>query len=201
MLWVGWYGFNAGSALSAGQSAGNAMLVTHLSASTGALTWMAIEWIRFGRPGLIGTVTGLIAGLATITPAAGSVGPLGAVIVGFSASVICFYAVNVIRSILKIDDSLDVFAVHGVGGILGTLVLPLLATVGPLAPGLGDASTAQQAWVQAQGVVTVVLWSVGATYWITKLTGLLVNIRARPEAEIEGLDMHVHGERAWHGLG
>ena len=200
MLWVGWYGFNAGSALGAGQSAGSAMLVTHLSASAGALTWMAIEWIRFGRPGLIGTVTGLIAGLATITPAAGSVGPLGAVIIGISASLICFYAVNMIRSVLKIDDSLDVFAVHGVGGILGTLVLPLLATVGPLAPGLGDASAAQQAWVQIQGVVTVVLWSVGVTYGITKLAGLLVNLRARPEAEIEGLDMHVHGERAWHGL-
>ena len=201
MLWIGWYGFNAGSALGAGQSAGAAMLVTHLSASAGALTWMAIEWIRFGRPGLVGTVTGLIAGLATITPAAGSVGPLGAVIIGVLASVVCFNAVSVIRTMLKIDDSLDVFAVHGVGGILGTLILPLLATVGPLAPGLGDASIAQQSWVQIQGVVTVIVWSVGCTYGIARLAGLLVSLRAKPEAEIEGLDMHVHGERGWHGLG
>ncbi len=200
MLWVGWYGFNAGSALGAGQSAGNAMLVTHLSASAAALTWMAIEWIRFGRPGLVGTVTGLIAGLATITPAAGSVGPLGAVIIGVLASGVCFYAVTLIRNMLKIDDSLDVFAVHGVGGILGTLVLPLLASLGPLAPGLGDVSIAQQSWVQVQGVVTVVAWSVGMTFVIIKAASFVVSLRAKPEAEVEGLDMHVHGERAWHGI-
>jgi Amt family ammonium transporter len=201
MLWVGWYGFNAGSALGAGQSAGNAMLVTHLSASAAALTWMAIEWIRFGRPGLVGTVTGLIAGLATITPAAGSVGPMGAVIIGVLASVVCFYAVTLIRMMLKIDDSLDVFAVHGVGGILGVLILPFLATLGPLAPGLGDAQIAQQAWVQVQGVLAVVAWSVVVTFAIAKATALLVSARAKPEAETEGLDMQVHGERAWHGIG
>ena len=200
MLWVGWYGFNAGSALGAGQSAGNAMLVTHLSASAAALTWMGIEWVRFGRPGLVGTVTGLIAGLATITPAAGSVGPLGAVVIGVLASFVCFYAVTLIRNTLKIDDSLDVFAVHGVGGILGTLVLPLLASLGPLAPGLGDTSIAQQAWVQVQGVVTVVAWSVGMTFLIIKAASFIVSLRAKPEAEVEGLDMHVHGERAWHGI-
>ncbi len=201
MLWVGWYGFNAGSALGAGQSAGNAMLVTHLSASAAALTWMAIEWVKFGRPGLVGTVTGLIAGLATITPAAGSVGPVGAVIIGVLASTICFYAVSIIRTTLKIDDSLDVFAVHGVGGILGTMILPVLATFGPLAPGLGDATVAQQAWVQLQGVFAVVAWSVIVTFAIAKATAFLVSARAKPEAEVEGLDMHVHGERAWHGLG
>ena len=201
LLWVGWYGFNAGSALGAGQSAGNAMLVTHLSASAAALTWMAIEWIKFGRPGLIGAVTGLIAGLATITPAAGSVGPLGAVIIGVLASVVCFYAVTLIRNKLKIDDSLDVFAVHGVGGILGTLILPVLASLGPLAPGLGDVSIAQQSWVQLQGVVVVVAWSVAVTYIIIKAASFTMKLRAKPEAEIEGLDMHVHGERAWHGIG
>jgi Amt family ammonium transporter len=201
LLWVGWYGFNAGSALGAGQSAGNAMLVTHLSASAAALTWMAIEWIKFGRPGLVGAVTGLIAGLATITPAAGSVGPLGAVIIGVLASVVCFYAVTLIRNKLKIDDSLDVFAVHGVGGILGTLILPVLASLGPLAPGLGDVSIAQQSWVQLQGVVVVVAWSVAVTYIIIKAASFTMKLRAKPEAEIEGLDMHVHGERAWHGIG
>jgi Amt family ammonium transporter len=198
LLWVGWYGFNAGSALSAGQSAGNAMLVTHLSASTAALVWMAIEWIKFGRPGLVGTVTGLVAGLATITPAAGSVGPLGAVIIGAVAAIVCYYAVNLIRTTLKIDDSLDVFAVHGVGGVLGTLIIPVLATAGPLAPGLGEVTMAQQAWVQAQGVIAVLAWSSGVTLVIVKVMELFMRVRAKPEAETEGLDLHAHGERAYH---
>ncbi len=198
MLWVGWYGFNAGSAVSAGQAAGNAMLVTHLSASTAALVWMAIEWVKFGRPGLVGTVTGLVAGLATITPAAGSVGPVGAVIIGAVASLVCYYAVGLVRSTLKIDDSLDVFAVHGVGGVLGTLIIPFLATVGPLAPGLGEVPMAHQAWVQLQGVAAVLAWSVGVTLVLVKATGLIVRIRVKPEAESEGLDMHAHGERAYH---
>jgi Amt family ammonium transporter len=198
MLWVGWYGFNAGSALSAGQGAGNAMLVTHISASTAALVWMGIEWIKFGRPGLVGTVTGLVAGLATITPAAGSVGPVGALIIGATASIVCFYAVSLIRSKLKIDDSLDVCAVHGVGGVLGTLLIPVLATVGPLAPGLGEVSMDKQAWVQLQGVLAVVAWSVGVTLVLVKITELVVRIRVKPEAETEGLDMHAHGERAYH---
>jgi ammonium transporter, Amt family len=198
LLWVGWYGFNAGSALSAGQSAGNAMLVTHLSASTAALVWMAIEWIKFGRPGLVGTVTGLVAGLATITPAAGSVGPLGAVIIGAAAAIICYYAVTLIRTMLKIDDSLDVFAVHGVGGVLGTLIIPLLATAGPLSPGLGEVTMGQQAWVQAQGVIAVLAWSSGVTLVIVKVMELFMRLRVKPEAETEGLDMHAHGERAYH---
>jgi Amt family ammonium transporter len=198
MLWVGWYGFNAGSALSAGQGAGNAMLVTHLSASTAALVWMAIEWIKFKRPGLVGTVTGLVAGLATITPAAGSVGPLGAVIIGALAAIICYYAVSLIRTRLGIDDSLDVFAVHGVGGVLGTLIIPVLATAGPLAPGLGEASMGQQAWVQLQGVLAVLAWSIGGTFVIVKVMGFVTPLRVKPEAEIEGLDMAAHGERAYH---
>jgi Amt family ammonium transporter len=198
MLWVGWYGFNAGSALSAGHGAGNAMLVTHLSASTAALVWMAIEWIKFGRPGLVGTVTGIIAGLATITPAAGSVGPLGAVIIGAVAAIVCYFAVSLIRTTLKIDDSLDVFAVHGVGGVLGTLIIPVLATVGPLAPGLGEVTMPEQAWVQVQGVLAVVAWSAGVTLVLVKLMGLVMNLRVKPEAETEGLDVTVHGERGYH---
>jgi Amt family ammonium transporter len=174
------------------------MLVTHLSASTAAIVWMAIEWIKFGRPGLVGTVTGLVAGLATITPAAGSVGPVGAVIIGATAAVVCFYAVTLIRNRLQVDDSLDVFAVHGVGGVLGTLMLPFLATVGALAPGLGEVSMAQQAWVQLQGVGAVVAWSVGMTLVIVKVMGLFTPIRVKSEHEIEGLDMSAHGERAYH---
>ncbi len=200
LLWVGWYGFNAGSALSAGHNAGNAMLVTHISASAAALTWMLIEWIRFGRPGLVGTVTGLVAGLATITPAAGSVGPAGALVIGVTASIVCFYAVALMRNRLKVDDSLDVFAVHGVGGILGAMILPILATTGPLAPGLGETSMAQQLWVQLQGVVVVVAWSVGATLAIVKVTSLAFDLRVKHEAEVEGLDMHIHGERGYHGM-
>ncbi len=198
LLWVGWYGFNAGSALSAGQGAGSAMLVTHLSASTAALVWMAIEWIKFKRPGLVGTVTGLIAGLATITPAAGSVGPIGAIIIGAVAAIICYYAVGFIRTRLHIDDSLDVFAVHGVGGVLGTLIIPVLAAVGPLAPGLGDVSMGQQAWVQVQGVLSVVAYTAIMTFVLVKLVGFVTPLRVKSEAEIEGLDMAAHGERAYH---
>jgi Amt family ammonium transporter len=198
LLWVGWYGFNAGSALSAGQAAGNAMLDTHLSASTAALVWMAIEWMKFKRPGLVGTVTGMVAGLATITPAAGSVGPIGAIIIGAVAAIVCYYAVTLIRIRLNIDDSLDVFAVHGVGGVLGTLILPVLATVGPLAPGLGEATMGQQIWVQAQGVIAVIVWSVVMTFVIVKAMGFVTKLRVKPEAEIEGLDMAAHGERAYH---
>lgn len=198
LLWVGWYGFNAGSALAANASAGSAMLVTHLSASTAALVWMGIEWVKFGRPGLIGTVTGLVAGLATITPAAGSVGPAGGVIIGALASVICFYAVSTIRGRFKIDDSLDVFAVHGVGGILGTLVLPVLATVGPLAPGLGEVSMGAQAGVQLLGVVATLAWSVGISAALFYGLRTVMRIRVRHEDEVEGLDMSTHGERAYH---
>jgi Amt family ammonium transporter len=198
LLWVGWYGFNAGSAVAANAAAGNAMLVTHLSASTATLVWMAIEWIKFGRPGLVGAVTGMIAGLATITPAAGSVGPVGGVIIGAAAAIICYYAVTLIRSRLKIDDSLDVFAVHGVGGMLGTLIIPLVATAGQMAPGLGEVSEAQQAWVQLLGVLAVVGWSAGVTLVLVKVMGLVMKLRVKPESETEGLDFTVHGERGYH---
>jgi Amt family ammonium transporter len=198
LLWVGWYGFNAGSALAANASAGSAMLATHLSASTAALVWMGIEWAKFGRPGLVGTVTGLVAGLATITPAAGSVGPAGAIVIGALASFVCFSAVTLIRGRLKIDDSLDVFAVHGVGGILGTLLIPFLATFGPLSPGLGGASIGGQFRVQLQGVVATTAWSVGLSAALFYGLKAVVRMRVKPEAEIEGLDMAAHGERAYH---
>ena len=136
MLWVGWFGFNGGSQLAADGGAGMAILVTHLSASTAAVVWMLIEWVRFGRPSLVGFATGVIAGLATITPASGFVGPTGALIIGAAAGAICFYAVGVVKNALKIDDSLDVFAVHGVGGILGTLLLAVLMSPVFRRPGL-----------------------------------------------------------------
>jgi Amt family ammonium transporter len=198
LLWVGWYGFNAGSALAANASAGSAMLATHLSASTAALVWMGIEWAKFGRPGLVGTVTGLVAGLATITPAAGSVGPAGAIVIGAAASVVCFTAVTLIRGRLKIDDSLDVFAVHGVGGILGTLLVAVLATKAlggaGYAEGMGMGS---QLGVQALGVVATVIWSALATVAIVLAVRPVFGLRAT-DIEIEdGLDLTQHGERAF----
>jgi Amt family ammonium transporter len=199
LLWVGWYGFNAGSAVAANSAAGSAMLVTHLSASTAALVWMAIEWVKFGRPGLVGAVTGLVAGLATITPAAGSVGPVGALVIGALSAIVCFFAVTVVRNKLRVDDSLDVFAVHGVGGVLGTLILPFLATLGPLAPGLSEGVDAGgQFVVQLQGVLASVAWSgvvTGGLFYGLKYT---MKVRVKSDAEIEGLDVAIHGERGYH---
>ena len=123
MLWVGWFGFNAGSALTSGGGAGMAMAVTHISAAAGSLAWVACEWFRSGKPTVLGIVTGMVAGLGTITPASGFVGPLGGLIIGISAGVVCYFATQAIKGILKIDDSLDVFPVHGVGGMLGIIML------------------------------------------------------------------------------
>lgn len=198
MLWVGWFGFNAGSALGANSGAGQAMLVTHISAATASLVWMAIEWIKYGKPTLVGIATGTIAGLATITPAAGSVGPMGAIIIGAVAAMICYLAVVLIRSRLKIDDSLDVFAVHGVGGITGILLIPFLAALGPMAPGLGEGVTvASQFSVQAIGVISVVAWSVVASVVILFIVKLITPLRVGEEDEIAGLDTATHGESAY----
>ena len=197
MLWVGWFGFNAGSAVGANAGAGQAMLVTHLSAATASLVWMAVEWIKFGKPTLVGTATGTIAGLATITPAAGSVGPLAAIIVGTLAALACYYAVTLIRTKLKIDDSLDVFAVHGVGGILGTLLIPFLAGVGPMAPGLGETSIGDQFTVQLTGVMAVCAWSAIASVIILFLVKLITPLRVSADDEETGLDTATHGESAY----
>ena len=197
MLWVGWFGFNAGSAVGANAGAGQAMLVTHLSAATASLVWMAVEWIKFGKPTLVGTATGTIAGLATITPAAGSVGPLAAIIIGTLAALACYYAVTLIRTKLKIDDSLDVFAVHGVGGILGTLLIPFLAGVGPMAPGLGETSIGDQFTVQLTGVMAVCAWSAIASVIILFIVKLITPLRVSADDEEIGLDTATHGESAY----
>jgi Amt family ammonium transporter len=197
MLWVGWFGFNAGSALEAGSGAGQAMLVTHLSAATASLVWMAIEWIKYKRPTLVGTATGTIAGLATITPAAGSVGPAAAIIIGALAALLCYGAVVLIRSKLKIDDSLDVFAVHGVGGILGTLLIPFLAGFGAMAPGLGETTVAAQFQVQLTGVIAVCAWSAIASTAILLAIRLVIPLRVSPDDEEAGLDTSTHGESAY----
>jgi len=197
MLWVGWFGFNAGSALAANESAGMAMLVTHISAATATITWMFIDWIKNGKPGLVGMITGMIAGLATITPASGFVGPMGAIILGILAGSICYYCVGFVKFKLQIDDSLDVFAVHGVGGILGTLLAGILAT--DFFGGLGlEKSAAEQTMIQAIGILSVALLSFVGTVIIVKIIKLTTGLRVPEDEEIgEGLDFGSHGESSY----
>ena len=198
MLWVGWFGFNAGSALASDGAAGMAMTVTHISAAVASLTWMALEWWQHGKPILIGTVTGTIAGLATITPASGYVGPMGGLIIGISAGVVCYFAVSLIKSKLEIDDSLDVFAVHGVGGMLGILMISFLALEAFQGLGLAtDFTVAKHFGVQMAGVVSVAIWSGLATYILIKITQAIVGLRATDEQLVEGMDIVEHGERGY----
>ena len=198
MLWVGWFGFNAGSALAADGSAGMAMTVTHISAATATLTWMIIEQVKFGKPSLIGAVTGTIAGLATITPAAGFVGPVGALIYGVLAGFVCFYAVQLFKMKLGIDDSLDVFAVHGVGGIMGTLLIAAFALPSLGGFGLAQGITAMaQFKVQAIGVASVIVWSVVASWLILLVIRAVFGLRVNEEEEYEGLDVISHGEHGY----
>ncbi len=198
MLWVGWFGFNAGSALAANGDAGMAMTVTHISAATASLVWMSIEWVRFGKPSLVGIVTGMVAGLATITPASGFVGPLGALAIGVASGIICFYCVSVVKKALNIDDSLDVFAVHGVGGMLGTMMTGVFVSAGLGGAGFADKVTmGGQVAVQATGVIATFVWSAVVTFIIVKVTQAVVGLRAGDEQITDGLDMSTHGERGY----
>lgn len=202
MLWVGWFGFNAGSALAADSSAVMAMLVTHLSAAAGSLAWMTMEWVRHGKPSVLGIVTGMVAGLGTITPASGSVGPAAAVLIGLSAGVVCYFATNYLKQVLKVDDSLDVFPVHGVGGILGTLLAGVFcSTQLGIFSGNGFSDGIQsiggQFMVQATGVVSVLLYTVVATYLILKLVDAVIGLRVEDEHETQGLDLVLHDERGY----
>jgi len=197
LLWVGWYGFNGGSALAADGSAAMAILVTHLSAATAGLVWVVIESARFGKPSLVGLATGLIAGLASITPASGFVGPVGGFIIGLIGGVICYQAVHWLKVNLKLDDTLDVFAVHGVGGILGTL---LTAVFGAAAFGGGglDVGIGAQFVVQLTGAVVVVAWTALVSWLIIAAVKRFVGLRVDEAAEYEGLDYASHGERGYH---
>lgn len=201
MLWVGWFGFNAGSALAANGDAGMAMLVTHLSAATGALTWSLVEWVKYGKPSILGAVTGMVAGLGTITPASGFVGPAGAVVIGFSAGIICFYATNTLKLVLKIDDSLDVFPVHGVGGILGTLAAGIFASsqLGIFSgQGLAEGVTiGAQLKVQAIGILATGAYTAVVSYVLLKILDLIVGLRVDEEQETEGLDLVGHNETGY----
>jgi Amt family ammonium transporter len=199
MLWIGWFGFNGGSALAAGNGAGMALLVTHIAAATAALVWMFIEWVRFGRPSLVGIVTGMVAGLATVTPASGFIGVPGGLILGLAGGAACYIAVDVLRVRMKIDDSLDVFAVHGVGGILGSLLVAWLAL--PAFGGLGladDVSATNQFGVQLLSVAITIGWTVIASYVILRVISLVIGLRVNQQDEIEGLDLSQHGERGYH---
>ena len=203
MLWVGWFGFNAGSALAAGTSASMAMTVTHISAATAALTWAVIEWMRFGKPTLVGIATGTIAGLATITPASGYVGPFGGFVLGLVSGALCFAAVGFIKTKFKIDDALDVMAVHGVGGATGTFLVAFLCL--PALGGLGlpvtveglEISLGDTVRTQLTGVVATLVWSGVATFVLVKITQALVGLRVDADTETEGLDLIAHGERGY----
>jgi len=196
MLWVGWFGFNGGSALAAGGSAGMAMLVTHLSAAAGSLAWIACEWIKHGKPSVLGIVTGMVAGLGTITPASGFVGPAAGVVIGASAGVVCYFATQYVKRGLRIDDSLDVFPVHGVGGILGTLLTAVFASSALGGRGL-QTSMLDQLLTQFIGVVATIAWCAVVTALILTVVEKLVGLRVSTEEETEGLDLTQHDERGY----
>lgn len=196
MLWVGWFGFNAGSALSAGGGAGMAMTVTHIAAATASMTWMGIEWMRHGKPTLVGLVTGTIAGLATVTPASGYIGPVGGLIIGLAAGSGCYYITQFIKQNLKIDDTLDVFAVHAAGGMLGVLLTSFLAAEAFQGLGL-EMSIASHFMVQLIGIVATAIWAGVLTFVFLKIAQALVGIRVSEEEETEGLDITSHGERGY----
>ncbi len=198
MLWVGWFGFNAGSALAANENAGMAMLTTHLGASAGVLMWMLIEWARYGKPSLLGVVTGMVAGLGTITPASGFVGPGGAVAIGLAAGGFCYFATQYLKRVLQVDDSLDVSPVHGVGGVIGTVLTGVLVSSAFGGVGLAEGrSMAEQVWTQALGVLATIAWCAASTWLILQLLARTVGLRVTGEQETEGLDLAAHGERGY----
>ena len=198
MLWVGWFGFNAGSALAADGTAGMAMLVTHIGAATGSLAWTFCEWARYGKPSVLGIVTGMVAGLGTITPASGFVGPLGALAIGAAAGVACFFATSYMKRALRVDDSLDVFPVHGIGGLLGTLLTGVFASAALGGVGYPEGGTmGSQVLTQLVGVIAIAAWSGIATFLLIKLSAALAGMRVGPEAETEGLDTVLHNEKGY----
>ena len=198
MLWVGWFGFNGGSAVASNGAAGMAMLVTHLGAACGSLAWMTAEWVRFGKPSVLGIATGMVAGLGTITPASGFVGPGGAIVIGFLAGFVCFFATMFIKRKLKIDDSLDVFPVHGVGGMLGILLTAVFVSTEYGGMGLPEGvSIGQQFVVQLTGMVATIVWCGGITFILLKLINLVLPLRVSSDEETQGLDLVEHDERGY----
>ena len=198
MLWVGWFGFNGGSALAANGDAAMAMLVTHVSAATGALVWIVIEWLRHGKPSALGAVTGMVAGLGSITPASGFVGVGAALVIGLVAGFICYWATMYIKNVIHLDDSLDVFSVHGVGGIIGTLLAGVLVSAAYGGAGLAEGVTVGgQLKVQAIAVVATLVWSALASFVLLKLVDLMVRLRVDADSEVQGLDLTQHEETGY----
>ncbi len=197
LLWVGWFGFNAGSAVAANGTAGMAMLVTQIATAAAALAWMGTEWAAHGKPSALGIVTGAIAGLVAITPASGTAGPAGALLIGVASGVLCFFAAARLKRALGYDDSLDVFGVHAVGGIVGAILTGVCAgTLGGV--GLAEGVTiGQQVWVQAKGVLFTLIFSGLVTFAILKVLDATVGLRVTREQEVEGLDLALHDERAY----
>ncbi len=201
MLWVGWFGFNAGSALAADGAAGMAMTVTHISAAAGAVAWSVMELIRYRKASLVGAVTGMVAGLATITPASGSVGPIGGLVLGLAGGAICYTITQYVKQRLKIDDSLDVFAVHGVGGALGTILVAFFVSTSLGGNGFADGmDTVSQLGVQLTGIAIVAVWSAVLTFVIATVLKMFFKFRVDEETEAQGLDLAMHGERGYHNM-
>ena len=196
MLWVGWFGFNAGSALGSNGGAGMAMLVTHISAAVASLSWMTCEWVKYGKPSVLGIVTGMVAGLATITPASGFVGPIGGLFIGLSAGLGCFIATQFIKQKLKIDDSLDVFPVHGVGGMIGLLLLAVFSA--ERFDGLGlDGTILDQLGIQITGLLATIVWTAVASFVLLKVVNAISPLRVSSDEETEGLDLVLHEEKGY----
>jgi len=198
MLWVGWFGFNAGSALAADGTAGMAMLVTHIGAATGSIAWLVCEWLRFGKPSVLGIATGMVAGLGTITPASGFVGPMGAIAIGAAAGVVCFFATNAMKRSLGVDDSLDVFPVHGVGGILGTILTGVFVSAAFNGAGYPEGvGMASQVGKQLVGVLATAVWCGVLTWVLLKVTDAVAGLRVAADEETEGLDTVLHNEKGY----
>jgi Amt family ammonium transporter len=198
LLWVGWFGFNAGSALAADGAAAMAMLVTHIAAATGAFVWMLCEWLRYGKPSALGVVTGMVAGLGTITPASGFVGPIGALVIGAAAGLVCFFATNYMKRALNVDDSLDVFPVHGVGGLIGTLLTAIFVSSAFNGIGYPEKVTMGEQFVtQLIGAVATAIWSGVLTWVLLKLVDAIAGMRVAGDEETEGLDTVLHNEKGY----
>jgi Amt family ammonium transporter len=197
MLWVGWFGFNAGSALAADGSAGMAMLVTQVATASAALAWMLVEWFKHGKPSVLGIVTGAVAGLVAITPASGYVGPLGAIVIGLASGVLCFVCATTLKQKCGYDDSLDAFGVHGIGGIVGALLTGIFASHAFGGQGL-DVSIGKQLWIQFISVVVTVLYSAILSYIILKIVDKVIGLRVSSDEETRGLDISLHNEQGYY---
>jgi len=198
LLWVGWFGFNAGSQLAADGTAGMAMAVTQIAAAAAALSWMFIEWLKHGKPSVLGIASGAVGGLVAITPASGSVGPTGALAIGFTAGLACYWGATTLKNKFGYDDSLDVFGVHGIGGIIGALLTGVFVSASLGGVGLGEnISMGSQIWSQFLSVIATIYWSGILSYIILKVIDLSIGLRVSEEAEVEGLDISSHDERGY----